>query len=353
MSFYKINLWKNLKMKTLIKRKLLALLLLTLIILPIFFNIIPEEKNTLFSFSNIAQAIENGNDKNEDKPFSIIWFTDTQYYASKFPQIYDFLCDWLVQEYKKGSFEYVINTGDIIDSASDINQWEVASNSFKKLDDAGVPYGIAAGNHDIALSKFDYSMFIKYFGKSRYKHNPWYGGSMNDNQNHYDLMSFGNHDFIILYLGHDSEITDKTIKWSNKILKKYSDRTAILATHEYLERDGELSWSAQRVFDEIIKENDNVVLVLCGHNFGAIRNVKTIYNKDGSTRNVIEMLSNYQKGEKGGAGFLRYLNFDPAKGTLNVVTYSPYKNKYNFFKPKEDSFTEHIQLKLQILLSND
>lgn len=336
---------KTLNIKTLIRGFLILLVSVLFILLPIFSDIKSQEKNNVFAFSNIDQAMEQSNDENIDKPFSIIWFTDTQYYASEYPEIYDFLGNWLVNEYHKGTFEYAINTGDIVDSASNINQWEVASNSFKKLDDADVPYGVVAGNHDVTINGIDYSMFSKYFGKSRYKHKPWYGGSVCGNQNHYDLLSFGCHDFIIIYLGYDSKITDKTIKWSNKILKKYSNRTAIVAMHEYLGHDATLSLVAQNVFDNIIMENDNVVLVLCGHNYGAVRNIKTIINTDGSTRNVLELLSNYQKGESGGAGFLRYLNFDPAKGTLNVVTYSPYINKYNFFEANEDSFTEKIQLK--------
>ncbi len=346
MSFLGITLCKRSNLKTLIIRTSLGLLLSTFLVsTPTFSSKMFQGKNNLIAFNNIAQAMEQSNDESVDKPFSIIWFTDTQYYASKYPETYDFLGNWLVKEYHKGTFEYAINTGDIVDSASDVNQWKIASDSFKKLDAADVPYGVVAGNHDVTLNGIDYSMFSKYFGKSRYKHNPWYGGSKCDNQSHYDLLSFGHHDFIILYLGYDSEIADKTIKWSNKILKKYSDRTAILATHEYLENNGELSSVAQRVFNNIIMENSNVTLVLCGHNYGAVRNIKTIINADGSTRNVLELLSNYQKDESGGAGFLRYLNFNPAKGTLNVVTYSPYLNKYNFFEANQDSFTEKIQLK--------
>lgn len=327
------------------KRRILGLFLVTFLILATFCNTTFAEKATVNAFPNIVHAVGQDDVKNADKPFSMVWFTDTQYYAESFPEIYDFLGDWFVHEYKKGGFGYVINTGDLVNIASNTNQWEVASRNFKKLDDANIPYGILAGNHDSIINGIDYSMFSKYFGASRYKGKPWYGGNMGNNRNHYDLISFGHYDFIILYLGYGTEATKETIKWSNQVLKKYSDRNAILAMHQYLEGNTTLSKRAQKVFDSIVVKNNNLMMVLCGHYYGTIRNVKTVTNSDGSNRKVLELLSDYQKGPNGGDGYLRYLHFNPAIGTLRVSTYSPYKNKFNFFKDTEDSFTQSIKLK--------
>lgn len=326
------------------KRSLVVFLAVALILLE-FSNIALAERASISTRTDVARAARQDEVKNADKPFSMVWFTDSQYYAKSFPTIYDFLGDWFVNEYKKGAFGYVINTGDIVDVASDANQWEVASRNFKKLDDAKVPYGIVAGNHDAIIIGIDYSMFSKYFGTFRYEGKSWYGGNMDNNRNHYDLVSFGCHEFIILYLGYGTETTKETIHWSNDVLRKYSERTAILAVHEYLEDTAELTKMAKNIFDNIVVKNDNVMIVLCGHNHGAARNIKTVTNSDGSTRKVIEILSDYQNAPNGGDGYLRYLNFDPAAGTLNVVTYSPYKNKYNFFNESDDSFTEMIQIK--------
>ncbi len=277
-------------------------------------------------------------------PFSMLWFTDTQYYARSFPEIYDFLGDWMVRQYERGDFGYAVNTGDIVDNASATEQWEVADRNFRKLDDAAVPYGVLAGNHDVAINGLNYHMFFRYFGAARFRGKSWYGGSMENNRNHYDLITLGGHDFVILYLGYGTSFSGKTIKWSNSVLKKYGDRTAILAMHEYLRSDASMTPAASLVFDNIVIKNDNVRLVLCGHYHGAARSVKRVSNPDGSTRAVIEILSNYQKGPRGGDGYLRYLNFNPSAGTLNVITYSPYTDKYNFFKAGDDSFTESIRL---------
>jgi LPXTG-motif cell wall-anchored protein len=203
-----------------------------------------------------------------------------------------------------------------------------------------------SGNHDVIIDGLDYSYYHQYVGVDRYKDNPWFGGHMDNNRNHYDLMSFGGHDFIFLYLGFGTEDTEETIAWANEVLKQHSDRNAILAMHAYLEGNATLSKMAQNVFDRVVKPNDNVLMTVSGHYHGANRRVSTVTNSDGSPRKVLEMLADYQEGPEGGEGYVRYLTFDPAAGKLDVVTYSPYKDDYNFFDEGDvDTFTEDIQLK--------
>src|SRR5699024_7405074 len=43
--------------------------------------------------------------------------------------------------------------------------------------------------------------------------------------------------------------------------------------------------------------------------------------------------------------YIRLLTFDPVEEVLDVVTYSPILDEYNFFEPEIDSFQENIQLK--------
>ncbi|ACL75122.1 metallophosphoesterase [Ruminiclostridium cellulolyticum] len=280
----------------------------------------------------------------KEKPFTMVWLSDPQYYAESYPQIYDFLGDWFVKKYKGNSFGYLIVSGDIINNASCVKQWKVASRNFKKLDDADVPYGILAGNHDVIMNGLNYNTFKSYFGSSRYINKSWYGGNMDNNRNHYDLTSFGRHNFIVLYLGFGTETTLTTTNWANKVLEKYGHRNAILVLHEYLDSDGEMTEKARIVSDSIVLKNDNVFLVLCGHFHGAQRKVKMICNSDGTTRKVVEILSDYQKAPYGGNGFLRFLKFSPQSGTLKVSLYSPYAKMDSYFGEGLDDFTENIKL---------
>ena len=326
-------------------RKRLPAVILTIVLLIQAFSVFSYSR--YISTNNTANII-NGNvaERPEDanKPFTMIWFTDSQYYAESYPMIFDFLGDWFVKEYRRGAFDYIINTGDIVNKASKTEQWEVADRNFRKLDRSNVPYGLVAGNHDVSINGLNYSMFGKYFGEARYKRNSWYGGSIDNNYCHYDLLSFGKHGFIILYLGYNTAYSQETVKWANNALEKHSDRTAVLALHEYLEHNGALTKTARNIYKNIVINNDNVALVLCGHNHGIKRNVKTITKSDGSSRKVLEILSDYQDAPHGGNGYLRYLHFYPSVGMLKVVTYSPYTNNFNFFKGNSDSFSESISL---------
>ncbi|MBD2867791.1 S-layer homology domain-containing protein [Paenibacillus arenilitoris] len=293
----------------------------------------------------VIEAMVQDEVKSANDPFTLLWFTDTQYYAESYPDIFDKLGDWIPEEYEKGSFSYAIHTGDVVNVANDEAQWAVADRNLKKLDDANVPYGLLAGNHDVILDGVNYTYFGKYVGAHRYEDKPWYGGQMNDNQNHYDLISVGGHDFIILYIGFGLENTEETVAWANEALKKHADRNAIVGLHAYLEPNGTLSNMAQQVYDEIIAPNKNVQMVLSGHYHAAKRVVKTVKHEDGTERQVLEILADYQGGPNGGDGYLRYLHFDPVAETVDVRTYSPVLDDYNFFEDDVDSFTESFDLR--------
>lgn len=280
----------------------------------------------------------------EDDDFSLMWLTDTQYYAESYPEIFDIVSEWTVNEYNKGLFDYVIHTGDIVNKADDIGQWEIADYNMKKLDDANVPYGVLAGNHDSIINGIDYSNYKKYFGENRYINKSWYGGSMDDNRNHYDLVSFNGYDFVVLYIGFGTETEEETINWANEVLSKYSDRNAIIGMHAYLETNATRSEMSQTIFDKVVSPNENVKMVLSGHYHGAALNVEEVTNEDGSTREVIEVLTDYQAGAEGGEGYLRLINFDPEGGSVNFSTYSPYTGKDEYFGTDIDNFTLNIDL---------
>lgn len=266
--------------------------------------------------------------------FTLLWMSDTQYYSSTFPFIYPIMTNWAKLQYDKGNAGYVIHTGDIVDFRWDMNQWETASKSMAALDQGNVPYGVAAGNHDVGSLFVNYTNFGKYFGKKRFVGQPSYGGERGNNALHYDLISFGGHDFIILYLGWGKETSRESIDWSNRVLKKYSDRNAILAVHSYLDVDGRRTSRGQSMFQSLVMPNQNVKMVLSGHYFGASRHIEKL--PDG--RKVIEMLADYQGGPEGGQGYMRLLQFDPLHKQLRVKTYSPYLDHYNFFDSGTDEF---------------
>ena len=270
--------------------------------------------------------------------FAFLWMTDTQYYSESFPNIYDQMTHWTVDHWKERKFQYAIHTGDIVNNWNSKPEWENASRSMKILDDARIPYGVAAGNHDVAYDAGNYDEFWKYFGKERFVGQPTFGGDLNNNRDHYDLVSAQGNDFVIVYLGW--LIDQKSFDWANSILQKYADRNAIIATHEYLKPNKAYFGQGKEIWDKLVVPNPNVFMVLGGHNPGVANNLRKI-----GDRTVVEMLSDYQNGPEGGQGFMRFLQFDLQHKRLLVNTYSPYLNQWDFFKPQEEELVFPLQLK--------
>ena len=270
--------------------------------------------------------------------FAFLWMTDTQYYAESYPHIFDVMTKWAADHWKEKKFSYLIHTGDIVNTWNSKIQWERASHSMKTLDDANIPYGIVAGNHDVAYEAANYDEYWKYFGRNRFVNQPTFGGDLNNNRDHYDLISAKGNDFVIIYLGWIIE--EKTFAWAKAILKKYSDRNAIIATHEYLKPSKAYFGQGESIWKQLVVPYNNVMMVLGGHNPGATYNIKQVGN-----RKVLEMLSDYQNEPEGGLGFMRFLQFDLTRNRMLVNTYSPYLNKWNFYPKDQDEFEVALSLK--------
>ncbi|HSJ37798.1 MAG TPA: metallophosphoesterase, partial [Planococcus sp. (in: firmicutes)] len=281
-----------------------------------------------------------------NEKFRLLWFTDTQFYARDKPEVWSSMTDYMIQEYTNGRVEYVIHTGDLVNSSTNLNQWAVANENLDRMDAAGIPYGVLAGNRDIVnqtTGELYYDNYFKYAGAHRFEGKPWYGENMDNNRNHYDLMSFNGHEFIILYLSHLTAQDEETVNWANAMFAKHSDKNGILAMHEYYDPGNFGTGVDKDIFARIVTPSENVKMVLSGHYTGSRHRVKNVTNSDGSNRTVLEVLSNYQ-GRPGADGYLKLMTFDPATDTVDFDTYSPYLDDYNYFEDAYDDFTRPYKL---------
>lgn len=135
------------------------------------------------------------------KIMTLMWMSDTQYYSQSYPQIFDTMTKWIVNNRQAMNIRYVFHTGDLVDKSYEPYQWLNADKFMNTLDDADMPYGVLAGNHDVNHKDEDYSEYSRYFGAARFKDNASYGESYKDNRVHYDLISEKGQDFIMLYMG--------------------------------------------------------------------------------------------------------------------------------------------------------
>lgn len=308
----------------------------------------------------MPDLVTNGSD-------TMIWVTDTQHYT-KFDDLNEMLyqmMEYCADQYTSGQAGYFIHTGDLVDdnaagsnpSQAQIDlvtkQWKIADKAHQIIEEVGFPNGVVTGNHDTgsSLQTLDYSFFSAYFGQDRFNDKPWFGGSLNNNASHYDLITIADIDFMVVYLGYGVEGEQDTLEWANEVISHYPHRNVILATHDYLMYNGGNGITSttsryEEIFNEIIIPNENVMMVLCGHDNGAFRREVQVPNSD---RKVWEILSDYQFVDTNpdkhvigsvagcsGDGYLRLMRFDE-DGMYNI-TYTPYFDKYNPFGADKDEF---------------
>ena len=125
--------------------------------------------------------------------FTLAVLPDTQYYSSQtnsgLRAMFDAQTEWLVANKDTRNIVYTSHLGDIVDNASDTAQWDIAGKlivtkgALTALDDAGMKYGMAVGNHDGGPSNT--ANFNSYFPSTRVGD----GHMGSDNDNNYGLFS--------------------------------------------------------------------------------------------------------------------------------------------------------------------
>lgn len=276
----------------------------------------------------------------EDRPrdqydFTLAWETDTQYYneTEAFHKHQVNIHNFLLKQRKNMNIQYLIHSGDIVNVYDQAYQWANADQQYARLDAADFPYGVLAGNHDVGHHEADYTYYGEHFGAERYQNKPWYGESYANNRGHYDLISAGGLDLMIMYMGWD--VQEEQIAWMNDALAKHPDRQAILVFHEFLQTTGGLGKQPQAIMDEVVAKNPNVKMVLSGHYHDTITRTDT-FDDDGdgrADRTVTSMLFDYQSLDEGGLGYLRLFHFDHKNQQLVVRTYSESLKDYNADDP--------------------
>jgi hypothetical protein len=296
----------------------------------------------------------------DDEDFTVAWITDTQYYADSYPWLYEDMNRWIADVQDDENIVYVTHTGDIVEVFDDESQWIRSSSAQKILDDAGIPNGVLPGNHDngSGQTRQEHALYVKYFGADRYDPNPWYGGTLYDNENHFDVFTVcpgdsgptflpgsaaagrpGCSDLLFLYLGW--VIGGEEIAWANQVLASHPDHQAVIAVHEYIGTTGAYQGQGQQIFDQVVLPNEQVFTVLAGHVPGVAYNVQRVPTPDGSQRVVLEILSDYQFERLGGLGYLRLLRFDEQMLQLDIDTWSPYLSDADMerYAHDEEDFT--------------
>ncbi|GGH42014.1 LamG-like jellyroll fold domain-containing protein [Microbacterium album] len=293
-----------------------------------------------------AEPTPSAADSDLASRFTLAVLPDTQFYARYSPDQFvprygtdPFAVQtaWLAENAEALHIPFVAHLGDIVDRAGTRHEWEAADRAMKTLDDAPLPYSILPGNHDVTNSGvLDTQLnpanepFNQWFGPTRAAKQSTYRGSDPTGLSQYHIFEAEGQQFMSLAIAWNS--SDATLAWAQSVIDAHPTVPVILSTHALLGIGADQvspveSRESERMWDKLIRGNDQIFLTLNGHFHGATRQVK----KNDFGHDVHQVLIDYQMAYEGGNGYLGLFEFDLTNNTLSLETGSPWV----VFKPRE------------------
>ncbi len=268
----------------------------------------------------------------DDYAYSFAVVGDTQMVNELYPDKFEGIYNWIIDNAEKYNTKFVMGLGDITDDDLD-TEYERAKSAIQKMDGV-VPYSIVRGNHD---SKQKYTTYFSFdeFGTNV---DGSYSGDM---LNTYQTFSVGDIKYLVLNL--DYLPSDEVITWANEIVESHPDYNVIITTHAYLFKNGEIlddanggfhpvtSGGDNAMWENLVRKHENIVLVLSGHITSNRIVVTPVLGDNGNT--VTQILIDPQDvdayySESEGAGLVAMFHFSEDGKTVQVRYYSTIKEAY-------------------------
>ncbi|MER5474567.1 LamG-like jellyroll fold domain-containing protein [Streptomyces sp. NPDC002685] len=273
-----------------------------------------------------ATAGWGGRFDTESPRFALAVLPDTQYLFdadSADPAPLRETFRYLVAERAEANIAFMTHLGDVTEHGTE-DEIGRAADTFRTLQ-GKVPYSVLAGNHDIPSSTDDQrgaTAYLAAFGPERYASMPTFRGASPDGYNSYHVLSAGGREWLVLAL--DWRVSDKGLRWAQGVLDAHPTLPAVLTTHDiaWSDDDGkaQLSDNGKRLWDGLVRGNDQIFLALGGHYWPPGRTVLS----NGADNDVHVHITNYQDRYYGGAGMIRTYGFDLVRGVIDVETFAPW-----------------------------
>lgn len=277
--------------------------------------------------------------------FTIPVFPDTQTEIRFSPDMFYSQINWLKEKKDSLNIPIVLHVGDVVDLNNN-HEWDIASEGFDILDDAGIYYAIAPGNHDnqsvgstsrkteTKNRNADLRMtdkFNAYFPVHRFQ---LQRGRLEagKSDNAYYTFRAGGLDWLVIALEFNPR--KDVINWAETIIEGHPFYNVVILTHYFL-RESEsggiigkdVSYgnrSPEELNDLLVKKHKNVLLVISGHTNSSAWRI----GEGDQGNKIYQILQDYQaRNYDFGGGFLRLLTVDIKNKTISAKMYSPFLNE--------------------------
>lgn len=281
----------------------------------------------------VTEALNSINVTDGAPEASIIVISDSQVYIHTESKVAS-MANWIVANSGPLNLLAVLHTGDVIDTASDIADWDSAEVLWGALDAASIPFLISPGNHDDNWTNWN-----TYHPQSRYTgRTGWNGGFYEVNHSENAYMILGDYLFISLQW----VVSDAILAWAAGVMAANPTKKVILISHSWEFIDGSLTTagdaeapdvtggdSANRNPDEMwtlnFKSQANMIMGIGGHHLlgNAARHESTGDNGN----KVLNTFSNWQSLSYY-YPFVRIYKFYNGGTTVKVSTINLWKSEW-------------------------
>ena len=280
---------------------------------------------------------------------------------------------------------------------------------YDLLAKAGIPFGVAPGNHDYdamwsaagfvpntQIDPRELRMIPEHLGmlhiggldnfRSAFGENSnffdgqsWYADSFNGGASSAQTFSAGG--YLFLHIALEMQPSDEVIAWALKVIDAHAGSPTIISTHDYLSTEGERlpnpivdlaridpeqHNSAEQLWEKLLSQRDEIFLVLCGHQHAQSRRVDNNVNG----LQVHQVLADYQaRGQSGldagqpldlrrsmpsgiGDGWFRLMEFDLG-GDEDVIRVRTYSSHYKGYSSELPEYANWYRAREQPHLSNE
>jgi len=244
------------------------------------------------------------------------------------PEKYYAQGEWVASSKELLNIKAVIQVGDLVESGCDDAHWKVFNKGWDPIHATGLPYSLAAGNHDcdnlygcVPRGWNCYNRQVSHF-LDRVSF-PAEFMSPGNYQNMITLFEASGIKFIIVSV--EWNALDDALAWARQKIEQHSDRWVIFNTHFVQASPGvlELAKSIPKTF--MVTQGHDCVYGEEWHHF----------HQGAGEQPFIEMLIDYQCYSN---GYLKYFTIDKAAGKVNGYTYNPYTKDFRKGSAYEFSF---------------
>ena len=272
---------------------------------------------------------------------------------------------WLVGQRQNLNLKFVLQVGDLTNwGERDEHQYKVVSEGSKPIEDAGIPFSYAIGNHDtkavgcpgggacendpegtVPQLARKTPLFNQYFSKRFVNMKGQYEANKVDNQ--YSTFEAGGVKWLVLSL--ELWARQGAIDWAKTIVESHPKHNVIVVTHAYLNGDGTIqqnnggygSTSPQHLFNSLIKVYPNIKMVFSGHvgqanwrtDTGTNGNKILSFVQNGFPNQTIDGVSKR-------VNATRIVEIDTAANSVETYFYSPITNtSYEKFDTSADKMS--------------